>query len=81
MKLIRDQTDLESKYGLRVAGLPLFHTVLEVGIDIKLRAHLKWFHLLTRFDRVLLNFLQCVKGRHHKIAEQLRKDFKLSDSQ
>jgi len=52
VKLIRDQTDLESKYGLRVAGLPLFHTVLE-----------------------------CVKGRHHKIAEQLRKDFKLSDSQ
>ena len=34
-----------------------------------------------RTQGLRLNFLQCVKGRHHKIAEQLRKDFKLSDSQ
>lgn len=31
VKLMQDQSEIESKYGVRVVGLSLFHTVLEVG--------------------------------------------------
>ena len=31
VKLMQDQSEIESKYGVKVVGLSLFHTVLEVG--------------------------------------------------
>lgn len=83
VKLMQDQSDIESKYGVRVKGLSLFHTVLEVGLTNDCTKWLCQLLKLRYFVMLIIRFvyLQCVKGRQPKIAEQLRKEFKLSDSQ
>ena len=83
VKLMQDQSDIESKYGVRVKGLSLFHTVLEVGLTNDCTKWLCQLLKLHYFVMLMIRFvyLQCVKGRQPKIAEQLRKEFKLSDSQ
>lgn len=83
VKLMQDQSDIESKHGVKVKGLSLFHTVLEVGLTIDCTKWLCQLLKLRYFVMLIIRFLylQCVKGRQPKIAEQLRKEFKLSDSQ
>ena len=70
-KLIKDQVEIEKKTGLSIQGCTLFETIFEVCI-----------HLVTLLKNFTgLCFIKCVKNRQVKFAEQLRKDFKMSDNQ
>ena len=72
MKLRKEQEELESKLRLRVIGLSLFDTILQV-----LQTHYSdvVFHLLLYLT------LKCIKNRHFKVADQLKKEYRISDNQ
>ena len=73
-RLLKDQSDIERKYSINVKGLSVFHTVLEVSACT-----------FTSDPCILMPATppppQCVKKRQPKAAEQIRKEFKLSESQ
>lgn len=71
-KLHNEQLEIEKKFGFKVVGLSLFNTVLEV-------CNL-FLYLWPTLHFVPYTF-QCIKNRQPKVAELLRKDFKLTDTQ
>ena len=79
LKLQKEQEELQSKLKLRVIGMPLFHTVLEVCTYVKFESTVP--SCMDDADSVTFCCFQCIKNRHLKAAEQLRKDFKMSDNQ
>ena len=80
LKLQKEQEELQSKLKLRVIGMPLFRTVLEVRMWTLKIQYLHVRMLLILHQKMSLRF-QCIKNRQMKAAEQLRKDFKMSDNQ
>ena len=56
VKLMQDQSDIESKYGVKVKGLSLFHTVLEVGLT---NDCMKWLRQLLKLPYFVMLFYIC----------------------
>jgi hypothetical protein len=81
-RLAKQQAEIQRKFSFNIKGLSVFHSVIEVCPVVAVTPpssfnplHFSLLYLPPPFPP------QCYKKRQPKIAEQLRKDFKLADNQ